>query len=318
MPDLNGENRSVGLSDRVPPHLWFIGGAVFHYLGPSFAVLLFARVSVGGVAWLRIVSAAVLFAAWRRPWRSFLVADRRVQRLTISLGLVFAVMNYTFYMAIDRLPLGTVAAIEFLGPIVLALAGSRTRRNLLAVALAVAGVYLLTEVRIAGDAAAFGWAFANAGLFAVYIILAHAVARADPAISPIDRLAAAMMIAGAAITPLGIFEATTVLTDPIAWGTGIGIGVSSSVIPYVFDQMAMQRLSRATYSLFVALLPATAVVIAMIVLTQIPQPVEVGAVGLIIAGVLIHQERTKPPAPDVTTTVRSVRTLRPKTALRRV
>ena len=301
---------------RVPPQLWFVGSAVFHYLGPSFAVLLFARVPVGGVAWLRIVSAAALFAAWRRPWRSFFRADRVTQRLTISLGLVFAVMNYTFYVAISRLPLGTVAAIEFLGPIVLALAGSRTRRNLLALALAVAGVYLLTEVHVGGDPAAFGWAFANAGLFAVYIVLAHVVARADAVISPIDRLAAAMTIAGIAITPLGFIEATTVFTDPIAWAAGIGVGISSSVIPYVFDQMAMQRLSRATYSLFVALLPTTAVAIAMIVLTQIPQLVEIGAVGLVVAAVLIHQEGAM--APDGTRTARSVRTRDPKIAQRRV
>ena len=145
---MNGEKASASLVERVPPQLWFMGSAVFHYLGPSFAVLLFARVPVGGVAWLRIVSAAVLFAAWRRPWRSFFRADGATQRLTISLGLIFAVMNYTFYMAISRLPLGTVAAIEFVGPIVLALTGSRTRRNLLALALAVAGVYLLTEVHV--------------------------------------------------------------------------------------------------------------------------------------------------------------------------
>jgi inner membrane transporter RhtA len=313
---MNGEKASASLVERVPPQLWFMGSAVFHYLGPSFAVLLFARVPVGGVAWLRIVSAAVLFAAWRRPWRSFFRADGATQRLTISLGLIFAVMNYTFYMAISRLPLGTVAAIEFVGPIVLALTGSRTRRNLLALALAVAGVYLLTEVHVGGDPGAFGWAFANAGLFAVYIVLAHAVARADPAISPLDRLAAAMMIAGVAITPLGIIEGTTVLTDPVAWAAGIGVGISSSIFPYVFDQMAMQRLSRATYSLFVALLPATAVVIAMIVLTQIPQLVEIGAVGLVVAAVLIHQEGAT--APDGTRTTRSVRTRDPKIAQRHV
>jgi inner membrane transporter RhtA len=277
-------------TDRVPPHLWFVGSAVFHYLGPSFAVLLFTRVPVGGVAWLRIVSAAILFAAWRRPWNSVFNADRQVRQLTVALGLVFAVMNYTFYMAIDRLPLGTVAAIEFLGPILLAASGSRNRRNLSALALAVTGVYLLTDIRIEGDPAAFAWAFANAALFTIYIVLAHAVARVDSTTSPIDRLAAAMLIAGIAITPLGFADAAPALIDPISLGAGIGVGVSSSVIPYVFDQMAMQRLSRATYSLFVALLPATAVVIGMVVLAQIPRPLEIGAVGLVIAGVLIRRE----------------------------
>ena len=91
--------------------------------GPSFAVLLFARVSVGGVAWLRIVSAAIVFAVWRRPWRTFFAAARTTQQLMVALGVVFALMNYSFYTAIDRLPLGTVAAIEFVGPILLALTG---------------------------------------------------------------------------------------------------------------------------------------------------------------------------------------------------
>jgi inner membrane transporter RhtA len=267
-----------------------VGSAIFHYLGPSFAVLLFSRVPVAGVAWLRIVSAAVVFAAWRRPWRAFLGADRRTRHLIVALGSVFAVMNYTFYVAIDRLPLGTVAAIEFVGPIVLALAGSRTRRNFLALALAVTGVYLLTDLRLEGDPVAFGWAFANAALFTLYIVLAHALARGDTATSPINRLGAAMIVAGIVITPLGFSDAAPHLTDWIAIGAGIGVGISSSVIPYVFDQIAMKRLSRATYSLFVALLPATALVIGVIVLTQIPQPIEIAAVGLVIAGVLTHQD----------------------------
>lgn len=285
------------IPDRVPPHLWFVGSAVFHYLGPSFAVLLFARLPVAGVAWLRIVSAAVVFALWRRPWRSFFAAERSTQRAVVALGSVFAVMNYSFYVAVARLPLGTVAAIEFVGPILLALAGSRTWRNLGALALAVVGVYLLTDVRFAGDPRAFAWAFANAALFTLYIVLAHRISRADAATSPVDRLGAAMIIAGIVITPLGLSAAAPALSDPIALLAGIGVGLSSSVIPYVFDQMAMRRLARATYALFVALLPATAVLIGVVVLAQIPQTVEIIAVGLIIAGVLIHHEAARDLAP---------------------
>lgn len=96
----------------------------------------------------------------------------------ISLGVVFALMNYSFYIAIDRLPLGTVAAIEFIGPVMLAIAGSRTLRNLAALLVAAAGVYLLTDVRIAGDPAAFEWAFVNAALLTVYIVLARDLSRA--------------------------------------------------------------------------------------------------------------------------------------------
>ena len=135
----------------VPPHAYFLGSAIFHYLGPSFAVLLFARVDVLGVAWLRIASAALVFAVWRRPWRKFVLLDRGGQLLIVSLGAVFAVMNACFYVSIDRLPLATVAAIEFIGPIALAAAGTRTARNGTAVIAAGFGVYLLTHVRFEGE-----------------------------------------------------------------------------------------------------------------------------------------------------------------------
>src|SRR3954447_25526218 len=98
--------------ERVPPHAYFVGSAVFHYLRPAFAVLLFARVDVLGVAWLRIAAAAVLLGLWRRPWRSGARLDRSGRRLLLAWGAVLAVMNCCFYLAIDRLPLGTVAAIE--------------------------------------------------------------------------------------------------------------------------------------------------------------------------------------------------------------
>src|SRR5215813_7635377 len=116
----------------VPPHLYFVVSAVFHYLGPAFAVLLFQRVDVLGVAWLRIVSAAVIFALWRRPWRAFVRLDRLGRLTAVAWGGVLAVMNCCFYLAIARLPLGTVAAIEFLPVIVLAAFGARIARNILA------------------------------------------------------------------------------------------------------------------------------------------------------------------------------------------
>lgn len=263
---------------------------MFHYLGPSFAVLLFAVVPVSGVAWMRIVSAGAVFALWRRPWRVFVATSTATRWLIVALGAVFAVMNYSFYLAIDRLPLGTVAAIEFVGPILLASVGARTRRNLAALALAVGGVYLLTDVRLAGAPIGFAWAFVNSALFTLYIVLAHRVSRADPGTSPVDRLGAAMLVAAVVITPIGFGAALPALDDPLAVAAGIGVGLSSSVIPYVFDQMAMRRLPRSTYALFVALLPATAVVIGIVVLRQVPLPVEALGVALVIAGVLTHRD----------------------------
>lgn len=278
---------------RAPPELYFVVSALFHYLGPSFAVLLFARVEVLGVAWLRIASAAVIFAAWRRPWRAFRSQDRDGRRLLLAWGAVLAVMNACFYTAISRLPLGTVAAIEFLPVIALAAVGARSIRNLLALALAVAGVYLLTDVQLAGEPVGIAFAFANAILFALYIVLADRVAK-RPQLSGIDGLAAAMLIAMVVVTPIGGWQAAPALLDPLALLAGIGVGISSSVIPYVTDQLAMARLARATYALMVALLPAIATIIGIVVLTQIPSSVQIIGVTLVIAGVAVHRQLPEP------------------------
>jgi inner membrane transporter RhtA len=105
------------VSTRIPPQAYFFVSAIFHYLGPAFAVLLFSSISVLGVAWFRIASAALVFAAWRQPWRVFVRMPWEKRRILLALGVVLGLMNACFYLAIARLPLGTVGAIEFLGPI---------------------------------------------------------------------------------------------------------------------------------------------------------------------------------------------------------
>jgi inner membrane transporter RhtA len=272
----------------VPPHAYFVGSAVFHYLGPAFAVLLFARVDVLGVAWLRIAAAAAVFAVWRRPWRAYTRMSTPARRTVIAWGAVLAVMNACFYLAIDRLPLGTVAAIEFLPVIALAALGARTPRNGLALALAVAGVYLLTDVQLEGEPLGIALALANAVLFALYIVLGHRVARSGEA-SGIDALGASMLVALVVATPLAGWAAVPAFTDPVALAAGIGVGIASSVIPYVCDQLAMARLPRSTYALLVSLLPATATVIGVIVLAQVPSGVEVVGVGLVVGAVAFHR-----------------------------
>jgi inner membrane transporter RhtA len=281
----------------VPPHLYFVVSTVFHYLGPAFAVLLFARLDALGVAWLRIASAAAIFAAWRRPWSSRAwarTADGGGRRLVLAWGAVLASMNVCFYLAIERLPLGTVAAIEFLPVVALAAAGARSAGNLLALTGAVGGVYLVTDVRLGGEPAGIGFAFANALLFAAYIVLGHRVAGRAGASAGIDGLAMAMLIAAAVATPIGGWQALPALADPVALAAGIGVGVASSVIPYVTDQLAMARLGRATYALLVSLLPATATVIGVLVLAQVPTWRELAGVALVVAGVALHREPGRP------------------------
>jgi inner membrane transporter RhtA len=288
----------------LPPASFFVISAIFHYLGPSFAVLLFAHVSVFGVAWLRIASAALVFAVWRRPWRLLQRLTRRQRWVLLALGVVLAAMNSLFYLAIDRLPLSTVGAIEFLGIVILAAVGTRTRRNVLALVLAVGGVAALTNIRIVNEPLGFVFAFANCALFMLYVILGHKIANSkitntsDDAerttLSGIDQLGAAMIIAALVAMPFGIGEALPAFVHPSWLLWGIAVGLCSSVIPYVADQLAMARLPRATFALMLALLPATATVIGLVVLGQVPTLQDLLGIALVIVGVALHQDRDQP------------------------
>ena len=278
---------------RAPPQAWFAISAIFHYLGPSFAVLLFPSVGVLGVAWMRIAAAAAIFAPWTAPWRTLAKADGQTRRLLIGLGVCLAVMNTAFYLALDRLPMSLVAAIEFVGTIGVALYGLRTARNLAALGLAVLGVFLLINVRWSSDPIGLFWAFLNGALFVGYIVLGHKISEAG-ASGGVERLGAAMAIAFLIILPIGFRQALAAFGNPMLVLAGAGVGVCSSVIPYVCDQLAMSRLPRASFALMLALLPATATLVGIIVLAQIPSLRDTLGVALVMAGVAVH----RPPAQE--------------------
>jgi inner membrane transporter RhtA len=274
----------------VPPHIYFLISAIFHYLGPSFAVLLFSSISVLGVAWFRIATAAGFFMIWRRPWHRFFQLTWDQQRIVIGLGIVLGLMNASFYIAIARIPLGTVAAIEFLGPIILAALGVRNLQNVVALLFAAIGVWLLTDVRLEGDPLGFIFAFSNCIFFIIYIMLGHRVA-SDGGSSGIDRLSIAMVVALFTVTPIGINGALPAITSPILLLAALGVGVCSSVIPYVCDQLAMAKLSRSTFSILLSILPVTATLIGILVLHQFPTILEIIGIFLVASGVLLHQTK---------------------------
>ncbi len=285
------ESQNTTLSraaDAVPPHAWFGVSAIFHYLGPAFAVLLFPAVGVLGVAWLRIASAALIFAPITKPWTTIAEADARTRALMVALGICLAVMNSSFYLALDRLPMSLVAAIEFIGTIGIALFGLRTQRNFLALALAVIGVLILIDVKWSNDPIGLAWAFLNGGLFVLYIILGHKISEGG-ASGGIERLGAAMAIAFIAVMPIGFMQAMKVVSDPLLLAAGIGVGLCSSVIPYVCDQLAMSRLPRASFALLLCLLPASAAIIGAVVLAQLPSAKDLVGIALVMAGVAIHR-----------------------------
>jgi inner membrane transporter RhtA len=270
-------------------------GAVFHYLGPSFAVLLFVHVDTLGVAWLRLASAAVVLALWRRPWevvRAASPGERRTMLVVgVALGLVLAGMNAAFYLAVDLAPLATVASIEFVGIVALAAYGARSRRNLVALSLSVCGVVLLTEVGVDGSAAGLAWAAANCVGFVLYVVLGHRIAGAMGGGNGVDRLSVAVVIAALAATPYGVVQAAPAFAHPSWLLWGIAVGLCSTVIPYVADQWAMARLPRATYALMLALLPVTATVCGLVVLGQVPTRQDVLGIGLVGLAVALHRPR---------------------------
>ncbi len=281
-------------------------------------MLLFLRVPVLGMAWLRIVSAAVVFALWRRPWRLIPRLDRAQRTLLVQLGVVLAAMNSLFYLALARLPLATVGAVEFLGTVLLAASAARSRRNVLALALTTIGVAAITDVRLAGQPLGFLYAFGNCVLFMCYVILGHRIAtrraarprspRPGPppsaraatrraaightratALGGIDLLAASMLIAAVVVTPAGLGGALRVFGHPVLLLAAAGVGVCSSVIPYVTDQLAMARLPRASFALMLALLPMFATIIGALVLRQFPTRQDLLGIGLVIIGVAVHK-----------------------------
>lgn len=271
----------------APPQAWFGVSAVFHYLGPAFAVLLFPAIGVLGVAWFRVASAALFFAPITKPWRTIRDANASTRLLLIGLGICLASMNLSFYLALDRLPMSLVAAMEFVGVILIALYGVRIRRNVFAFLAVLIGVVVLIDFKWSSDIIGLSWAAINAALFSVYVMLGHKAAETG-ASGGVQRLGAAMAIAFLILMPIGFAEALKVFDRPLLVLAGIGVGLCSSVVPYVCDQLAMARLSRASFALMLAILPAAATIIAAIVLAQLPTVSDLIGVSLVMFGVAIH------------------------------
>ncbi|MEA2195043.1 MAG: inner rane transporter RhtA [Solirubrobacteraceae bacterium] len=267
------------VADRLPPQALFVLGAISQYVGAALAVLLFASVPAAGVAWLRVVAAAAVLVAWRRPWQTRWTAARL--RLTAAFGIALALMNLAFYLAIDRLPLGTAVAIEFVGPIAVAALSSRTRRDAAALVLAAVGVLALADVHLTGSPVGFSLAVAAGVMWAAYIVLGHRVA-ADAGLRPRDGLALAMAIGALALAPALVVSAVPALVSPPLLAACLAVGVASSVVPYGLEQVAMRRLPRARFALLLALLPATATVVGALVLGQVPGLVETAGIALVV------------------------------------
>jgi inner membrane transporter RhtA len=204
---------------------------------------------------------------------------------------------------LDRLPPQAFflvsAVFHYLGPalaVILAAASARTARNVAALGLTTTGVAAIAAIRLTGHPLGFVLAFGNCVLFMVYVILGHRIAGVRPAharsrTGGIDLLAGSMLIAAMVVTPIGLPGALPAFSSPELLLAGAGVGVCSSVIPYVTDQLTMARLPRATFALMLALLPVFAALTGAIMLRQFPAPQDIAGVALVTAGVAIHDER---------------------------
>ncbi|WP_226351316.1 DMT family transporter [Pseudonocardia sp. ICBG601] len=279
------------------------------YVGAALAVGLFDRLAPSAVAELRLIGAALLLA-WRRPdrdaWRGV-----RLGRAGVF-GLATALMNVAYYEAIARLPLGTAVAVEFTGPVLVAALASRRFRDIGAVGLAAVGVLLIADVRWSGSPAGVLWALGAAAMWAAYIVLGKRVARAG---SGIDDLATGFTVAAVVLVPLlfvgGPGAATgfgvanlAPLADPAVLALSIGLGVLSSLIPYVLDQVVLRRVGQARFAVLLALLPATATLVGLVVLGQLPGTLEAVGIGLVVLAVALRSRDGDEPVPLPATSAR--------------
>lgn len=269
---------------RVAPEALFVVGAVSQYIGASIAVELFDELTAGGVAWIRVLTAAVVVIIVRRSWR--LDWTRRQLAWAGTFGVVLAFMNLTFYLAIDSLPLGSSVAIEFIGPIAVAAFGTRSIRNAVALGLTVGGILLLATV--APDISGRGLAFVLVAgtLWAGYIILGQRVALSGLSL---DGLGVGMLVGSIAVVPFGTGAITGGADRPWLLLAAATTGVLSNAIPYAIDQVVLQRIDRTRFALLLALLPVTAVIIAFLVLGQRPAIGELAGIVLVIVAVAISR-----------------------------
>ena len=289
---------ATALRYRAPAPMLFVIGAVSMYAGAALAVGLFGLLAPAAVAVLRMLGAAGLLLAWRRPaaaaWRG-----ARLGRAA-AFGLATAGMNIAFYEAIARLPLGTAVAVEFCGPVAVAAVASRRPRDVAAVVLAAVGVALIADVRWSGSPSGVLWALAAAALWAAYIVLGKRVAGAG---NGLDDMAVGFAVAAVVLSPLLLVGGgngrvgLAALADPLVLLLAVGVGVLSSVVPYVLDQIVLRRVGQARFAVLLALLPATATIVGLVALGQVPSPLEAVGIAAVVVAVSLRSRDGDAPEP---------------------
>ncbi len=277
--------------DRVPaPGLVLVGiGSV--QVGAAFATKLFDHLGPAGTVLLRVAFAAIVLCALWRP--SLRAHSRRDLRLAVLFGLVLAFMNLTFYESIDRIHLGVAVTLEFVGPLGVALAGSRTRLDVLWAALAAAGVLLLGGVG-ASNITGVIFALVAGGLWASYILIN---ARVGQAFSGGSGLAIAMAIGTIPLIPIGIADAGSNLLHPDLLAVALAVALLSSVVPYSLELEALRRIRPHVFGVLMSLEPGVAAIAGLVVLGQNLNLVDVLAIAFVVTASAGATVGARSPAP---------------------
>jgi inner membrane transporter RhtA len=276
--------RPLARAPLPPPQLLLVIGALSQYAGAGVAVVLFHSVAPASLAWLRSLLAAVVLCALRRPWQSSWT--RRRLAGAAAFGITIALVNVAFYLAIAHLALGTAVAIEFVGPVAVAAIGSRRRRDVAGLALLIGGVGLLSGVHLSGNAASVGWALAAGIGWAGYIVFGHRIAK-NTELRPQDGLAVGLAIGAVALAPAFAWHAAPVFTGAGLFARALVVAVASTVVPYSLEQLAMARLTRPRFAVMLALLPATATLMGLVVLGQLPSGADAFGIALVIGAITL-------------------------------
>jgi inner membrane transporter RhtA len=266
-------------ADRIPPTVLVLGGVASVQFGAAFAKTLFDEVGPGGAVWLRVLFAALILCALLRP--SLRGRSAAHWRLILAYGFVLVAMNLTYYESLDRIPLGIAVTFEFVGPLGVAVAGSRHALDLLWVALAAAGILLLSDFG-GTDLDGLGVALALiAGAFwAAYILLSARVGQVFPGGG---GLALAMLVAVVPLAPFGVADGGTDLLVLSVLAVGFAVAMLSSAIPYTLELEALRRLPAGVFGVLMSLEPALAATAGFIVLGEDLAAREVVAILLVVA-----------------------------------
>jgi len=290
------QSGAVRVIDRIPPVWLVLSGIISVQVGAAIAKDLFDLIPPTAMVWLRLITSAVILLLVARPrWTGH---SGRDWLIVLGFGVSLLTMNWAIYQSFARIPLGIAVTIEFLGPLTVAVIGSRRLTDLIWVALAGMGVALLGVSRASLTLAGVGFALLAAVSWAFYILLSAQTGRRWPGISGI---AIASVVGAIVLAPPAIVEAGSRMLDPTVLALGVAVGLLSSVIPYSFELIALRRIPPRVFSILMSLEPAAAALAAMIVLEEFLSVVQWLAMACVVTasiGATRTSSTLDQPAPD--------------------